>query len=302
MAQDIKIPWMEKYRPHTLNDVILSNEIKEKFLEFIQTKQIPHLLFVGKPGTGKTTCARILASHISEDILFINASKERGIDVLRDQISDFCLSVGNSAIKIVILDEFDNITFDAVNALRGLMEEAISNCRFILTGNYKNRITEAIQSRCQYFEFEYPDKKKIAERCYYILKSEGVVAKNFASDIKIIINRHYPDIRIIIGSLEKYTKNGIFSVTSGDEDIQHIGDQLIEYIKMKDWRTIRKKICSSEKIEFLYRYMFDNVDKITTEKQEIVLILIAEGMKDHFSVLDPEINFISTILKIMQEI
>ncbi|MCS7317022.1 MAG: AAA family ATPase [Candidatus Dojkabacteria bacterium] len=303
----IYIPWNEKYRPKNFDDLILSPDIKEKMEEYVQQKNIPNLLFVGDPGIGKTTCAKILAKEITQDILFLNSSEKRGIDILRNQISDFCSTISlQNNIKIVILDEFDNMTFDAMSALRGAMEEFIDNSRFILTGNFEHRIIDAIVSRCQTFYFKNPDKKEIFKFCLKILKNEDISYDKelIQNDLKYIINHYYPDIRSIIGCLEKNTKNKIFSLKNKvlEDQFIDVKELMIKYIKERNWRNIRKQVCKAENYETLLRYIFDKAEEISPEKCEIIMLLAAEGLKYHPMAIDPEINFMATILKIIQEL
>lgn len=303
---NIHIPLNEKYRPQKIEDVILNSSLKEKFIQFIETKNIPNLLFVGPPGTGKTTVAKILTKSITNDYLIINSSEKRGIDTLRNEIIDFCSKTSfDDSLKIVFLDEFDNTTFDTMSAMRGVMEEFIQTTRFILTGNYKNRIIDAIVSRCQVFDFSLLQKKEIAQLCFNIIKKENISfsKENIQEEIKFIIQKFYPDIRSIIGFIEKNTINNYFSINKENIQENHnVKQLLIQYIKDNNWKAIRLDLCKKERLENLYKYIFDNAEEISKEKAEIIMILAAEGMKDHLNVLDPEINFISTILKIINQI
>lgn len=299
----IKIPFTEKYRPQTLDDVVGDSDMLIKFKEFIEHKSAPHLLFVGSPGIGKTTCAKILAKGITQEILFLNSSDKRGIDTLRNEIMTFCatLSWDDSGIKVVILDEVDNLTNDALQALRGVMEEYIETARFFLTGNNIGRIPEAIQSRCQKFDFNNISKNDVAKRCKYILDNEGIKYINFPRDIKYIINEYYPDIRQIVGSLSKFTVGNTFQVDPNKMLFaQH--DTLIQFLKDKNWKSIRTTVCGSDTYDNLFKVLFDRAEEICKDKVEVIMILVAEGMKTQAIVADQEVNFMATILKIIQEI
>jgi len=299
----IKVPLIERYRPATLDDVVGDPEMLTKFREYITNKDPPHLLFVGSPGIGKTTCAKIIAKSITQEVLFLNSSDKRGIDTLRNEIITFCstLSWDESGIKIVILDEVDNLTTDALQALRGVMEEYIETARFFLTGNNAGRIPDAIESRCQKFDFGSISKTEIAKRCKFILDTEGIKAVNFTRDIKHVINEYYPDIRQIVGSLSKFTIGGVFQVNQ-DKLSSGRHELLITLIKAKNWKDIRTKVCGSDTYDNLFKVLFDRAEEISVEKTEIVMILAAEGMKAQASVADMEVNFMSTVLKIIQEI
>jgi DNA polymerase III delta prime subunit len=286
-----------------MEDVVGDADMLAKFKEYIENKDPPHLLFVGSPGIGKTTCAKIIAKSITQEVLFLNSSDKRGIDTLRSEIITFCsiLSWDDSGIKIIILDEVDNLTNDALQALRGVMEEYIETARFFLTGNNSGRIPEAIQSRCQKFDFNNISKNDIAKRCKQIIDAENIKATDFARDIKYIINEFYPDIRQIVGSISKFTIGGVFKVDQSKTFFAR-HDALIQYIKEKNWRDIRTKICGTDTYDNLFKVIFDRAEDIDPQKVEVIMILVAEGMKSQASVADFEVNFMSTVLKIIQEI
>lgn len=300
---NIKIPLEEKYRPKTLEDVVGDIDMLNKFNEYILNKDPPHLLFVGSPGIGKTTCAKIIAKNVTQEVMFLNSSDKRGIDVLRNEIITFCstLSWDATGIKIVILDEVDNLTNDSLQALRGVMEEYIETARFFLTGNNIGRIPEAIKSRCQKFDFNNISKNDIAKRCKFILDTEGIKCVNFSRDIKHIINEFYPDIRQIVGGLSKFTVGGVFQIDQSKTFFAR-HDMLIQLIKEKNWRDIRTKVCGSDTYDNLFKVLFDRASEIHQEKIEIIMILVAEGMKTQASVADFEVNFMATVLKIIQEL
>jgi len=181
----IKMPWPEKYRPQTLDDVVLDENVISKLKEYIQDPQeMPHLLFVGTPGLGKTTCAKIIANHITEDVYYLNASEKRGIDTSRE-ITEFCEMAAwdQSKLKFVILDEFDNMTDDAQKSLKNTIEEFSENTRFILTCNSLPKVNEAIESRCTVYTFSQTPKTEIAKRCSVIRKNEKIKPINFQRDI-----------------------------------------------------------------------------------------------------------------------
>lgn len=298
-----KIPFIEKYRPKTLEDVIGDEDMLAKFREYIEQKDAPHLLFVGSPGVGKTTCAKILARAITQEYMVINSSEKRGIDTLRNDIVNFCSTMvwDESGIKIVILDEVDNMTYDTMQALRGVMEEYMESARFFLTGNHAGKIPDAIESRCQKFDFKNISKNDVAKRCKFILDNEGVTAVNFVRDVKYIINQYYPDIRSIVGGLAKFTVGGVFKVDPTKlSSTNH--DLLIQLIKEKDWKKIRSQICGTDTYDSLFKIIFDRAEEISEDKSALIMIYAAEGMKAQNDMADLEVNFISTVLKIIQEI
>ncbi|ABL87834.1 replication factor C small subunit [Pyrobaculum islandicum DSM 4184] len=182
--------WFEKYRPRSFDEVVDLEEVKSRLREFVKSGNMPHLLFYGPPGTGKTTMALVLARELygeywRENTLELNASDERGINVIRERVKEFARTapVGKAPFKLVILDEADNMTSDAQQALRRIMEIYAQNTRFILLANYVSRIIDPIISRCAVFRFSPMPRHLMAERLKYIAKSEGVEVKEDAIDL-----------------------------------------------------------------------------------------------------------------------
>lgn len=297
-----KLPFIEKYRPSKLEDVIGDEDMLAKFREYIEKKDPPHLLFVGSPGVGKTTCAKIIAKAITQEVMVINSSEKRGIDTLRNEVVNFCstMTFDESGIKVVILDEFDNMTYDTMQALRGTLEEHMETVRFFLTGNHGGKIPEAIESRCQKFDFKNISKNDVAKRCKFILDNEGITCVNFIRDIKYIINQYYPDIRSVVGALAKFTIAGTFKVDPSKlSSTNH--DLLIQYLKEKDWKAIRSQVCGTDTYDSLFKVIFDRAEELSPEKAPFIMIYAAEGMKNQADMADLEVNFMATVLKIIQE-
>lgn len=189
----------EKYRPKQFSDVVgIDERIKS-----ISKKDMQHYLFVGSAGTGKTTTAKIIINKFEAESLELNASAERGIDVIRDKVTTFAMSKSmNNKLKIVFLDEADAITFEGQTALRNTMEKYSDTCKFILTGNYGNKFIDAIKSRCSVIEFKQPEKKDIEKRLSFIISEEKIKIQEEA--LKELINKFYPDIRAMINKLQQY--------------------------------------------------------------------------------------------------
>ena len=166
--------WTEHYRPKTLDGYIGNEHLKERLGSYIEQNDIAHLLFYGKPGTGKTSAAKLIVNSIKCDYLYINASDENGVDVIRDKIKGFASTMGFNPLKIIILDEGDFITAAGQAALRNVMETFSQHCRFIITCNYVEKIIPAIQSRCQIFQITPPSKKEVAVHIAGILKEQNI--------------------------------------------------------------------------------------------------------------------------------
>lgn len=298
----MKAPWIEKYRPKTLEDVVGDPAMLDKFKSFLADPQnnFPHLLFSGTPGLGKTTCAKILANAITEDVYYVNASEERGIDKSRE-ISDFCgrMTFDESRLKIVILDEFDNMTNDAQLSLKNTMEENAEWARFILTCNHLSKVDSAIQSRCQTYNFTDTPKREIAKRCVKILEMEGVKAVNPQRDLKLLINMHYPDIRNIVGDLQRFSKQGIFKVENDLLGNQH-EDEFIEWIKNGEWQQIQAKLCGAVPFDTLYNMIFKNSGQISKEYEVDIMMAVGEAKRFDSTVADRQMNFMYAVLQVMR--
>jgi DNA polymerase III delta prime subunit len=298
--------WVEKYRPKVLEDVVIDAGTLEIFKNFIEQKTIPHLLFCGSAGLGKTTCAKILARAITEDagdVLYINASDETSIEIIRGKVKSFCSTTSFSGgLKIVILDEFDGMSGNAMMMLRNTMEEFASRCRFILTCNHSERVIEPIKSRTQTFDFSGTEKKLIAKKCVDILTAEKIDYASEKENLKTIVNKYYPDIRKIINCLQQFSTSGTFKYNENRAETAENQDKLIAYIKKCDIKAIVKELLGSG-VDYseLYRTIFDRAEELVgtdTEKKINVMLLTADFLHKHSMVIDPEINFRALLINI----
>lgn len=299
-------PWVERYKPKKLEDVIGDPIMLSKFKEFIEKKDLQHLLFCGRPGTGKTTCAKLLAKEITNEnnILYINASQEKGVDTIRNKVVTFCSMASFGGIRVVIFDEFDGMTWQSMETMRNTMEEFIGNSRFILTCNYERKIIEPIKSRCQMFNFTSDEKvQKIAiiRRLAEILKLENVTATNGKTDLLKLVNKYYPDIRRTINAMQKMTINGVFVYADNTEGSEY-EDKLIKYLKDMNIRAIRQEILGSVDYNDLYKILFNRAADINIDKKINIMMLVGDGARWHSIVVDPEINFVTTLLNICSEL
>lgn len=291
--------WTEKYRPQNISELILDEENKKYFSELTT---IPNnFLFIGTPGIGKTTLAKILAKKFSPNsYIYINASEQGNIDTVRNLISDF-ISVasidGNE--KIVILDESDGISYAAQSALRSVMEEYLGSTKFILTANYKNKLSEPIRSRCQEFNFSLSGPQ-ILQRIVVILKSEKIqVSKDCLDDIRNIVQKFYPDVRKTINELQKCCQTGIF-VKKHDSENPFFLELKKSISSSENIFDIRKKIIENTALfnndyHFLMRQLFN---LYIEEKNSNAVLTISEYMYRHSNVVDPEVNFTALIFNL----
>lgn len=309
MIEKLNQLWPEKYRPQTLDDMCISKENKEKILEWKKSQEMPHLLLTGSPGIGKTTVARILVNDVFNcDYLYINASDESGIDTIRNKVSGFVQTKSmDGKIKIVILDEGDRLTQSSLDCLRNLMESYSNNSRFIITGNYSHKITNAIKSRCVELDLT-PSRKDIGKRCLQILKSEKISIKNLNQDqFNLLINSNYPDIRKCIYALQTHVKNGEL-ILNDSTGIRGLTQNILKSLKNHKTLQIRKEIIENDQVfngdyDFLLKSLLNEVydEKMEDSLKKQYILVITEYLYRSSFVSDKEINTFACILQ-MEEI
>lgn len=300
--------WVEKYRPQTIDDCILPESMKETFKNFIESGELPNFLFAGGPGVGKTTVARALCDEIGAEYLFINGSEESGIDVLRNKIKNFASSVSlTSAKKIVILDEADFLNPNSFQpALRGFMEEFASNCRFIFTCNFKNRIIEALHSRCSVVEFKVANSEKptiaheFFKRVSAILDSESV--KFDRKVVSELIIKHFPDYRRILNELQRYSVSGMIDIGILVNLEEGSYRDLIKSLREKNFTDVRRWVGKNTDIEpsELFRKFYDKaIDFMEQESIPQLILILSEYQYKAAFVADSEINIMAALTEVM---
>jgi len=300
--------WVEKYRPKTISECVLTTDLYKTFTQIIEQGEIQNMMFTGTAGTGKTTVARALCNVLDLDYIIINGSEESGIDTLRNKIKQFASSVSLSGgYKVVILDEADYLNPQSTQpALRGFIEEFSANCRFILTCNFKNRIIEPLHSRCSVIEFAIPKKEREAlassfmNRIMNILREETI---NYDEQvIAELIMKYFPDFRRTINELQRYSTFGKIDsgilVNATDITI----DTLMSSLKMKDFKKMRQWVADNIDIEpaSMFRKMYDNMNDHVEPSSipQMVLILADYQYKNSF-VADHELNMVACCTEIM---
>ena len=295
----------EKYRPDTLEGYICKDEVKVKFQEFIDNQDIPHILFAGKPGAGKTTLAKILVNNIDCDFLYINATDERSIDIMRDKVGAFAAAGSFKPLKIVILDEATHILQAGQVILLNMMETYSLTTRFILTGNYAERLIEPLRSRCQEFDLSPPSKKIVAQHISIILDKENIEYE--VQDLVTIVNKFYPDFRKIINNCQKYTVDGTLTLDNSVNESDDYQVKVLDELKKpsaKSFNLIRQIIANVDLDDFesLYKFLYDKLNEYAKGNEGYIICILEEGAyRGHF-VLDKEINIMACISKILETI
>jgi DNA polymerase III delta prime subunit len=303
--------YVEKYRPQNIEDTILPQRLKDTFKEFVKQGEVPNLMLCGSAGVGKTTVAKALCNELGADYIVINGSDEgRLIDTLRTKIKNFASTVSlGGGSKVVILDEADYISADSVQpALRNFIEEFSSNCRFIFTCNYKNRIIPPLHSRTTVIDFTLTptDKQTLAGQFLGRLK-EICDAESIRFDEKVLVElilKFFPDFRRCINEVQRYGVSGEIDTgllsTLNEEKLT----PLINMIKDKNWSGMRKWVGQNSDNDFntLYRKLF-NALEVSLEPQSIpaAVLLIADYQYKSAFAMDSEINFVACLTEIMSE-
>jgi len=295
--------WVEKYRSQNLDTYVGNEGVKAFISKCITNNDIPHLLLYGKPGTGKTTLAKLIVKNIQCDVMYINASDERGIDTIRDKIVDFASVSSFNPIKVIILDESDYITAQAQAALRNVMETYSAKTRFILTANYAERIIDPLKSRCQAFHIEPPAKGDVAKHLAWLLDQEEV--KYELPDIAALIKTYYPDIRKIINAAQQSVdNNNILNPGALVPNVEGALTAVINALKSNDknaWANIRQIVADADINDFvpLYTGLYDRVTEYSKSPADIA-IHSAQYLWQNNTIADKEINFMAFISQILK--
>lgn len=302
--------WVEKHRPHTIADCILSEEYKKTFQSYVDRKEIPHLILCGGAGVGKTTVAKALCDEVGCDYLFINGSDESGIDIFRTKIKNYASSISlGGGKKVIIIDEADYLNPNSTQpAMRAAMEEFAHNCTFIMTCNYKNRIIEPLHSRCAVIEFKIrnDDKPKMAsmfmKRAATILKEEKVPFE--APVLAEVVKKHFPDFRRVLNELQRYSASGKID-TGILTNIANVSlTELVKALKEQNFSDMRKWVANNGNDDpvRLYRKIYDSLYDVTDKSTipNAVLILARYQYQAAFCA-DQELNLAACFTELMVE-
>ena len=304
--------WVERYRPKTIEDCILPENIKKTFIDFLNKGEVPNLLLAGPAGCGKTTVAKALCNELGVDVYVINGSDEgRFLDTVRNNAKNFASTVSLSSTakhKVILIDEADNTTSDVQLLLRASIEEFANNCRFIFTCNYKNKIIEPLHSRCAVVEFGIKGKEKVElagqffKRLQTILDTEGIEYESKV--LAELVQKHFPDWRRVLNECQRYSVGGKIdsAILASFSDISV--NELIKNLKDKNFTEVRKWVVGNldNDASNLLRRVYDTAfDCLTPPSIPAAVLIIAKYQYQCAFVADQEINLLAALTEIMVE-
>lgn len=297
--------FVEKYRPKTLDTYICDEQIREKIQEFITNQDIPHLGFFGLQGSGKSTLAKILVNNIDCDFIYLNATENRGMDDIKEKVGSFASTRSFKPLKIVILDESTHILQASQVLLLNMIETYSLTTRFILTGNYPERLIPPLRSRLQEFKLTPPSKKVVAKHVYGILNQENIEFQ--LEDLAAVVNSSYPDFRKIINDCQKYiidNKLTLPATLGKNEDVQ---SKILDELKKpstKTFNNIRQIIADNDVSSFedVFKHLYEHTNEYAVGCEGQIAVIINECLYQSNFRVDLEINFMSAISRIIENL
>lgn len=300
-----KSVFYERYKPSCIEDLVIPLEIKNNLAVYIKTQDIPNMgLFSNLPGTGKSSTAHAIIKELGGEALWVNASLDRNIDTIRGKISKFASQNSfDGNIKMVVMDEADGISKEAQAAFRGFIDEFSDNCRFIFTGNYKEKIIQPLLDRLEIYDFNSFNKeemiKPIFERLKFILDNESMSYN--PKDLVPIINTYYPRIRSMVGSLQKFSKDGTFKLNENELDDLNVFDNVMKFVNISTYKEMIQEVNKLNAPTGMYSFLYQNAGKyFKPEVYPNVVLIIAKYQHMDDTVRDKNLNLSAALTELMR--